>query len=82
MPTPIRANKLHYWLEGYHDQNYLVEGFKNGFTVGWQGVEHQGAQKNSRIAENNPAIVLELLEKEISLGRISGPYDTPPFQDT
>ena len=54
--------------------NYLVCGFKNGFRIGFQGDRHFRVSPNLKSASEFPEIVEEKLAKEISQGRIAGPF--------
>jgi hypothetical protein len=56
---------------------YLVCGFNTGFRIGFQGDRHFRASPNLKSASVFPEIVEEKLEKEISQGRIAGPFHVP-----
>ena len=59
--------------------NYLVCGFNTGFRIGFQGDRHFRASPNLKSASEFPEIVEEKLAKEISQGRIAGPFHELPF---
>jgi hypothetical protein len=59
--------------------NYLVCGFKNGFRIGFQCDRHFRASPNLKSASEFPEIMEEKLAKEISQGRIAGPFHELPF---
>jgi hypothetical protein len=59
--------------------NYLVCGFNNGFRIGFQGDRHFRASPNLKSGSEFPEIVEEKLAKEISQGRIAGPFHELPF---
>lgn len=55
----------------------LISGFQHGFRL--QGQCTSCSSYNLQSACENTAIVDSKLEKEISAGRIAGPYSDPPF---
>ena len=84
MPTPVKANKLAYYLQGYSQPltDYIVNGFINGFQLHTKPTTPlQQASKNSNIANNNPQAVNEKIAKELAKGHIAGPFATPPFKE-
>lgn len=68
-------------LAQYDNRDYLVKGFKYGFTVHFDGKEKPLDCENSQNALDNSSIVWGKLEREIKIGRIAGPYDKPPFDN-
>lgn len=83
LPTPVDRNILRFYLLGYDDSllSYLLHGFKYGFSVCCIGFNPQLNFYNLRSALQNPTEVNKKLKKEIDLGRTSGPFKSPPFQD-
>ena len=80
--TPINIQTLSYCLTGYPDQviaNYLIDGFTNGFDIGFRGNNSPGQYRNLLSARNNPDPVTEAIRKELVRGHTSGPFLTPPF---
>ncbi|XP_062586589.1 uncharacterized protein LOC134248181 isoform X1 [Saccostrea cucullata] len=79
--TPVRTTILKQLLEGYHQnlKEFLCEGFEKGFRLGYEGPRQPRFSSNLLSAKTLPNITLEKLNKEISLGRIAGPFDAPPF---
>jgi hypothetical protein len=59
--------------------NYLVCGFNTGFRIGFQGDRHFRASPSLKSASEFLEIVEEKLAKEISQGRIAGPFHELPF---
>ena len=76
IPTPLKPDRLEYWLNGYDTETtkFLVQGFTNGFKVGFSGKTNSDIPKNLKSAMEFPDTVGKLLEKELSVGRIAGPF--------
>jgi hypothetical protein len=79
--TPVCHKTLALLLQNHYSAkaNYLVGGFNNGFRIGVQGDRHFRASPNLKSASEFPEIVEEKLAKEISQGRIAGPFHELPF---
>ena len=85
--TPLRrinTGELGKLLEDHPDRElvkYLLDGYTNGFHLGvTRFPESRPPCPNPREARRNPDIVLELINKEIKMGHILGPFDHPPFE--
>ena len=80
--TPVDPDKLHEMLEGYpaQDRAFLVDGFTHGFHIPFQGTLPPPCHKNLPSALQYPEVINAKLEKEISKGRIAGPFNLPPFE--
>ena len=76
--TPIKASNLEEMLISYEGREYLVEGFKRGFKIGYQGDHSSVRGKNSKSILLNLEKAEEKIDKEVNLGRIKGPFVTPP----
>ena len=50
-----------------------------GARIGFEGQRTPRFSKNLPTALNQPSIVTSNLEHEVSLGRMDGPFETPPF---
>jgi hypothetical protein len=59
--------------------DYLVDGFKNGFDIGFEGELSTVEGRNMKSARDSSDIVDGKLSKEIHAGRISGPHTLKPF---
>ena len=68
-----------YYLQGYPPDSivFLVEGFSNGFKIGFSGPNLNSASKINR----NPSEVDEMISKELAKNRIAGHFDDPPFNN-
>ena len=83
--TPVDADNFHELLleTGYCTEktNYLIQGFKHGFSL-----EFQGNRLVKRYAPNLKIRIGSKLEiwnkvmKEVSAGRYAGPFDTVPYE--
>ena len=81
LPTPIDWQLLDACLEGYHSdlREFLVNGFRYGFRIKFEGASDCRAAKNSVIAQNNPVVLEQFVQKEMSFDRLYGLYNTLPF---
>ena len=58
----------------------MLQGFQNGFRIPFSGPYPPHTTKNLQSAFQHPEAISEKLSKEISKGRIAGPYNSPPFE--
>lgn len=80
--TPIKISVLEQYLATYPDiQNaqFLLNGFKSGFYLNYIGPRAYLQSKNMKSASEHADQLLAIIEKEITLGRMSGPFSQPPF---
>lgn len=56
-----------------------MEGFRTGFWLGYQGEYKVKICDNHRSMDGTSPEAQKKMRREISLGRIIGPYDRPPF---
>ena len=79
--TPINSSVLSIWLTGYPlcDVQYLIDGFSHGFSLMFKGTPFSSFSPNHPSARNNHTTLSELIAKELSLGRIAGPFSSPPL---
>ena len=83
-PTPIQLERMLPFLHTYDDQanaRRLINGFTHGFPLGYEGERVPMSAKNLKSAFDHPQIVKTKIEKEVELGRIVGPFSSPPFQN-
>ena len=68
-------------MEGYPEREKvkLIQGFTEGFRLGFQGEVNTKLCNNLKSARENSSIVDAKLQKEIGAGRIAGPFIKPPF---
>ena len=81
LPTPVKPQILDTFLKGYDsgERKYLVEGFRSGFQIAFQGEARNCSGKNLKSAIDNPHVVEAKLNKELEAERIAGPFKAPPF---
>ena len=56
-----------------------MNGFTNGFSLGFQGPRIARDYECFASAAQRPLVVENKLQNEIELGRIAGPFESPPF---
>ena len=81
LPTPVRVEPLSKLLEGYHDAEYLVQGFSCSFKIDFEGPDVPFSAHSSSSAQHHSGVVSYKLTKEIELGCISGPLQEVPFKN-
>jgi hypothetical protein len=79
--TPIRVKMLKSWLQHYPNElkDRLIQGFSNGFSIGFQGPKYSKLSSNHPSILESPEIVRPMIDKELHMGRIAGPFTTPPL---
>ena len=83
-PSPIKVNNLLPLLDKYPNKaaaSVLREGFVHGFKLGYEGLRVAREAKNLRSVYQLYDNTAEKIEKERSLGRIAGPFKSPPFKN-
>lgn len=83
MTTPIRADRLDYWLKGYDGEKrkFLVEGFKVGFRIPFAGQRSCRLSGNATSVSKNLDILKQKIQIEIDNHRVAGPFKVIPFQN-
>ncbi|XP_062588444.1 uncharacterized protein LOC134250110 [Saccostrea cucullata] len=82
--TPIKVGPLQKYLSQYPDQEaaqYLSNGFQNGFRLFYTGLRLPMQPRNMSSAKNQLSELQSIIDKEIHLGRMAGPFDTPPISN-
>ena len=60
--------------------SYVIDGLQNGFRLGFNRAHHlKPARKNLPPAYHNQKVIDTYLAKEVSLGRVAGPFASPPM---
>ena len=80
--TPVNVTYLKHELQ-YHLNatfvSHLIQGFQQGFPIGFEGPRAPCFSKNLKSAAEHPDVVSTNLVKEVKLGRTAGPFIQPPF---
>ena len=83
--TPIKANVLDGLLRhyGYEEEKtkFLVEGFKEGFSIGYSGKEDvQLTAPNLKLRVGSELELWNKVIKEVKLKRYAGPFENIPYE--
>jgi hypothetical protein len=82
--TPINPNRLLEHLQhisyDLEKTQYLVNGFTYGFRIQHQGIVSGPTPVNDPSISQHFEIALQKINKELSAGRMKGPYSSPPFK--
>ena len=82
LPTPINVQRLKDALTNHPDQDFvsrLCNNFRYRTDVGFTGRRTSRFSRNLPSAVSQPNIVTENLSKEVALGRVVGPFPSPPL---
>ena len=79
--TPVQWEPLKLFIQGYHYANYLLEGFSQGFYLGYEGPRVFRTSPNLNYSQDLPEIITQSIGKEVKLGRIKGPFTDPPYSN-
>lgn len=81
--TPLQADQFALELQHHPDRqlvNYVLDGISNGFRVGFSPSHKLKSAKNNKpSALQHAAVVDEYLAREVSLGRVAGPFTSPLY---
>ena len=83
-PSPIIVSEIIPLLDHYPLKPAaltLKEGFSHGFKLGFEGKRESRVAKNLVSVQNDPSTVETKLQKEITMGRMAGPFDQVPLSD-
>ena len=84
--TPVDIDRFEQLLvETNYDKNetdFLIDGFRNGFSIGYEGKEdvHMTAN-NLKLNVGNETILWNKVMKEVSKKRYAGPFEEIPFEE-
>ena len=85
--TLIKADELERLLDEYGcdrtKTKYLVDGFKEGFSLRYQGNLKKGKRlaPNLKLRVGSPTELWNKVMNEVELGRYTGPFEDLPFED-
>ena len=83
-PSPIKLEVLEAWLKGYPcraDADYLLKGFRFGFRIPASGKRSACWAKNLSSVKGMEDVVQRKINKEVSEGRVLGPFSEPPIRN-
>ncbi len=62
-------------LASHPDHRYIIRGLRLGFRIGFKrGAPLRSTSDNMQSAHQNPEVIREYLQKELSLGHMLGPF--------
>ena len=83
--SPLNFELFEAELTHYPDRvktNFVLQGIKEGFRLGCdKPVILKSARKNKLSAYQHSSVFDAYLANKVRLGRVAGPFDTPPVQD-
>lgn len=82
--SPIKTSELAVLLSEYplkQTANYLLNGFKHGFKINYEGQRNACEYRNLLSVIQNPIEAQKKLNNEISLGRMAGPFCHQPISN-
>ena len=83
LPTPVKVERLAYYLEGYNVQLYeeLISDFSHGFRLHFHGPQIGHVSTNLLSVAQHTEVVDSKLAKEVLAGRVLGPFKHPPLDN-
>lgn len=82
LPTPVNVDSLERVLVDHPDSLFvlrLCNSLRYGADIGYKGARVPRFSRNLPTALDQPNVVTGSLMKEVVLGRVAGPFPTPPF---
>ena len=81
LPTPVNPEWLTHLLAGCEPTiaKFLFHGFKNGFSIHFEGTHLSSDSNNLISATENPSVVDAKIAKELKAHRLAGPFHNPPL---
>ena len=81
--SPINVATLNRFLTNHPDRhlvNFLLDGFTNGFSIGYHGSITPEQCRNLLSARHSPDAVSAAILKEVRHGHTAGPFQFMPFE--
>ena len=82
--TPVNVTRLHNLLRDHPNKSFvsaLINGLHNGFRIGYNGPRYPKKADNLPSAAEHPHVIEANLLDEVCLGRLAGPFESPPFSN-
>jgi hypothetical protein len=79
LPTPVNVDRLEALLKHYPEKEFIINGFKTGFSIHYEGPQHSFELPNNKSALDEPDVLLKKIATELQLGRVAGPFHEKPF---
>ena len=83
--TPVKADKLKYYLENTNYPaaltDYLIEDFTKEFRIGVDIVHISKKHEGSKISEHLTDAMSDIILSEVAAGRMAGPFIVQPFDN-
>ena len=67
------------YLSGCDDAEYIIQGFTEGFRIGFVGPHVHSYARNHKSVTDNEQVFASKISKELSANRICGPFKVLPF---
>ena len=83
--TPLRHSQFESELVGHPNRgwvSWLIKSIQDGVHIGYKGVRYSQQAKNLCSSHIHPEVIEAELSKELTAGRIAGPYLVSPFHNT
>ena len=81
--SPLKPEVFAAKLSQHPDQHrvaFVLDGLRNGFRLGFQQSKQLKSAKSNKASANQHSEVIDrYLANEVSLGRVAGPFSSPPF---
>ena len=68
-------------LQNYPNKHYIIDGFSQGFHLGFVGPECPTWGRNKSTVNKNLEITRDKITQEIKINRIAGPFTNPPLDN-
>ena len=86
--TPVDVERYEQLLkESFYDQtetDFLVDGFRNGFEIGYQGPQNRQSESNNipfTPGVGDKTVLWKKIMNEVKTGRYAGPFEKIPFKN-
>ena len=78
---PLQRNFFDQWLNDYDDRVYVLEGIDYGVDIGYRGCQAYRESPNWPSIATLAQDTFSSISKDLSKGRVSGPFDEIPHPD-